>query len=84
MRSSPFQPEPIEVITADGLPARVLFRRKLQRVRGILNLWRIDDGWWRTPAARLYYSLELEGGGRITIFHDLIHDTWYRQNWTGS
>jgi hypothetical protein len=82
MRSSPFEPEFVEVITVDGLPSRVKFRRKMQKVQEILNLWRIDDGWWQKPVSRFYYFLELESGSRVTVFHDLIHDGWYRQNWS--
>ncbi len=81
---SPFESEPIDVITAaaDGKPSSVRFKKRLRRVHHIYNLWRIDDGWWRKPVARLYYSLELEGGARITVFRDLINGGWYKQNWT--
>ena len=51
-------------------------------MREILNLWRVDDGWWQKPVSRFYYFLELESGSRVTVFHDLIHDGWYRQNWS--
>jgi len=81
MRSSPFVPEPIEVIIVDGKPSRVKFRKKLQKVQEISNLWRIDDTWWQKPVARLYYTLVLENGSRITVFCDLLSGTWYRQNW---
>ena len=82
MRSSPFEPEPVEVSVAAGLPERVRFKGRLRKVTEVLNLWRIDDGWWQRPVARLYYFLELEGGSRITVFQDLTDGTWYRQNWT--
>ena len=74
-------PEPIEVIIVDGKPSRVKFRKKLQKVQEISNLWRIDDTWWQKPVARLYYTLVLENGSRITVFCDLLSGTWYRQNW---
>jgi len=82
MRSSPFDPEPIDVYTTDGLPVRVNFKKKIRKIREIADLWRIDDGWWSEPACRIYYVLELDGGSRVTVFHDLLHDKWYRQNWT--
>ena len=82
MKLSPFEPEPIEVIDVEGLPSSVKFRKRFQEVREILNLWRIDDGWWQKPVTRLYYFLELEGGSRMTVFHDLLSGQWYRQNWT--
>jgi hypothetical protein len=82
MKRSPFEPELVEVITAGGQPSCVTFKKRRQKVQEISNLWRIDDGWWQKPVARLYYALELEGGSRITVFHDLIGGKWYRQNWT--
>ena len=83
MKTSPFEPELIEVMLVNDRPSSVKLKKKLQKVMGIDNLWRIDDGWWRKPVARLYYSLELESGSRITLFHDLLSGQWYRQNWTG-
>jgi hypothetical protein len=29
---------------------------------------------------RLYFLLEFESGMRLTVFHDLEKDSWYRQN----
>jgi hypothetical protein len=81
MRSSPFDPELIEVIAVNGRPSHVNFKKRLQTVREISNLWRVDDGWWIRPVIRLYYTLELENGSRITVFYDLLSGTWYKQNW---
>ena len=82
MRLSPFDPEPIEVIVVDNSPSRVTYRKKLQRVKVISNLWRVDDGWWVKPVTRFYYTLELESGGMITVFRDQTSDRWYKQSWT--
>jgi hypothetical protein len=82
MKHFPFAPEFIDVITVNDRPSQVTLKKRVQRVQEITNLWRIDDGWWRKPVARLYYSLELESGARITVFRDLIGGEWYRQNWT--
>ena len=81
MRLSPFHPEPVDVFTADNLPVQVHFKRKMQKVQEIVNLWRVDDSWWARPASRLYYTLELDGGGKVTVFHDLLSNKWYKQNW---
>jgi hypothetical protein len=54
----------------------------MQKVQEITNVWRVDDSWWSRPASRMYYALELESGSRITVFHDLLSNKWYRQNWT--
>ena len=82
MKTSPFDPEPVEVVAVNGRPVRVTFRKKRQKVRGVVNIWRVDDTWWQTPVARMYYTLELESGSRITVFQELSGGTWYRQNWT--
>lgn len=81
MKRFPFQPEPIDVITVGNLPSRVVLKRRLRRVREVCNLWRIDDGWWFKPITRLYYTLDLDGGGRITVFRDIAEGRWYRQDW---
>lgn len=81
MKASPFNPEPVKIISEKGMPSQVYFKKRLRRVREISNLWRVDEGWWSTPVSRMYYVLELESGSRITIFHDLLHDRWYKQAW---
>ena len=82
MRSSPFDPESIEVIVIDSKPSRVTYRKKLQKVKEVSNVWRVDDGWWAKPVTRFYYALELENGGMITVFQDQTNGRWYKQSWT--
>lgn len=82
MRPASFNPEPVDVFLSDNLPVRVHFKKKMQKVQEITNVWRVDDNWWSMPASRMYYALELDGGSRITLFHDLLSNKWYRQNWT--
>ncbi|NLT24691.1 MAG: hypothetical protein GXX82_16735 [Syntrophorhabdus sp.] len=82
MKISPFDPEPVEVIAVSGRPVQVTVRKKRQRARDIVNIWRVDDTWWQRPVARMYYTLELESGSRVTVFQDLSDGVWYRQNWT--
>jgi hypothetical protein len=57
----------------------MLWRGVFRRVRAIHDTWRIDDEWWRDEIARRYFALELEGGRRVTVFHDLVADTWFAQ-----
>ncbi len=78
---SPYDPEPIEVIAPTGTPKAVKYRRRLLQVKEVLNVWRIDDEWWRRPISRFYYSLEFTSGTRFTVFHDLVTNQWFRQNW---
>jgi hypothetical protein len=81
MRPSPFNPGPVDVFSSDNVPVRVYFKRKMQNVQEITNIWRVDDSWWSKPASRMYYALELDGGSRITVFRDLLSNKWYKQNW---
>lgn len=74
------QPTPIAVeATPQGEPKVVLWRGVYRRVVAVHDRWRIDDEWWRDEISRRYHVVELEGGRRITIFHDLIGDAWYAQ-----
>ena len=47
------------------------------------DIWKINDEWWRGPdeeIERLYFSLTLENGQHVTVFHDLARRTWRRQS----
>jgi len=73
-------PQPIAVeASLQGDPQAVVWRGTYRRVQAIRERWRIDDEWWRDEIARRYFVVELEGGRRITVFHDLVRDTWYSQ-----
>ena len=51
-----------------------------RKVSEVLDIWRIDDEWWRkTPIARVYYRVVMEDDRSVTVFHDLATGTWYRQ-----
>jgi hypothetical protein len=80
---SPYDPEPIQVVTPgpDRKPVSVLVKKRRLSVSRVLNIWRIDEEWWRKPISRLYFLLELQNGMRLTVFHDLEQGGWYRQNW---
>ena len=52
------------------------------KVTGIEDLWKVNDEWWRGPEeeiARLYYVIRLENSQQITVYLDLIANSWYRQ-----
>ncbi len=80
--ASPYTPERIEIAAQEGRPFVVRLKKRPVLVKEIVNMWRIDEEWWRKPISRLYFSLELENGARVTVFRDLLGGTWYRQNWT--
>ncbi len=73
-------PRPVAVeADPSGQPVRVLWQGRLLPVVAIHDRWRIDDEWWREEIARRYFLVELQGGRRLTLFHDLVHDVWYEQ-----
>ncbi len=80
-KTSPYTPEPIDVTVRDGKPVMVRIKKRRLLVKEIINVWRIDEEWWRTPISRFYFLLEMESGMRVTLFHDLEDGGWYRQNW---
>ncbi len=76
------EPQPAAVeATSRGLPKAMLWRGAYRRVLAIHDTWRIDDEWWREEIARRYFVIELEGGRRLTVYHDLVRDTWYEQGY---
>ena len=51
-------------------------------VEEVLQLWRIDDEWWRPrPVSRLYYSLLLADGRMLTAYRDLVSGRWWTQRY---
>jgi hypothetical protein len=47
--------------------------------------WRIDQHWWRPSGegaiSRIYFRVAPDGGPPLTIYHDLIGDQWFRQEY---
>ena len=76
-------PMPIEVaIGADGRPHTVVRGGRLESraVSAIQDRWRIDDEWWREHAvSRMYYALLLDDGSLLSVYHDLLANTWHEQ-----
>lgn len=74
------QPVPAAVeATPRGLPKAMLWRGVYRTVAAVHDTWRIDDEWWRDAISRRYFAVELDGGARVTIYHDLARDAWYAQ-----
>ena len=54
----------------------------MQSVAAVQDRWRIDDEWWRERSvSRLYCQVQLESGRVLTLYHDLIGDTWWEQQY---
>lgn len=43
----------------------------------------MDEGWWREPAIRMYWELDLVDGRREIVFHDPVGDAWFKQAYPG-
>ncbi len=77
-------PRPLAVVADEHLEPRAVVVRGVYRpVAAIHDSWRIDDEWWRAEVARRYFVLELQGGRRLTAYHDLVADLWYAQSYDG-
>lgn len=49
------------------------------RIAEVLEVWRIDDEWWRAPITRRYVDVVLEGGAHVVLFEDLQTAEWFVQ-----
>jgi hypothetical protein len=54
-------------------------RPSMDRIADILDVWRIDDEWWRTPITRRYVDVVLESGAHVVLFEDLHTGAWFVQ-----
>ena len=69
-------------LDANGQPGAVRRSKNKdggQTVEDILDVWRIDDEWWRRPIARRYFEVLLDGGKRVVLFEDLPTGEWFIQ-----
>ena len=69
-------------LDTNGQPAAVRRSKNkggCQVVESILDVWRIDDEWWRRPIARRYFEVLLDGGKRSVVFEDLQTGEWFLQ-----
>ena len=81
-------PRPVSVeLNVDGMPTKV-WRSKdngggqeenAAVVETVLEMWRIDDEWWRQLISRRYFAVILEGGARVVLFEDLVTHEWFMQ-----
>lgn len=77
-------------LLADGAPAKVWRsnsngvgqdgqEENAAVVETVLEMWRIDDEWWRQLISRRYFAVLLEGGTRVVLFEDLVTHEWFMQ-----
>ncbi|MFQ5551603.1 MAG: hypothetical protein ACE5FJ_10250 [Gemmatimonadales bacterium] len=74
-------PRPISVeLDNKQLPVRIVDDRGGKReVVRVLEVWRVDDEWWRSKIARRYIEAIMDNGSRITLFEDQISGQWFEQ-----
>ena len=84
-------PRPMSVeLNDDGVPKKVWRSRDnggghggqeetAAVVEAVLEMWRIDDEWWRQLISRRYFAVILEGGGRVVVFENLVTHEWFIQ-----
>lgn len=62
----------------DGLvPRWVVWRGRQRRVAALVEEWRVVDEWWREEICRHYFTVTLDDGRQITLFHDVLADNWW-------
>jgi len=76
------QPRPLTVEADEsGLPRWIGAGDGQRRITEFVDVWRIDDEWWRTEISRRYFLVVSEDGVTRTIFQDLIGEGWYEQQY---
>ena len=80
-------PVAVQVVNApDGQPISIAETRKgraiTSRVDHVIDLWELEDEWWR-PASirRRYFRLLMNTGCVMTIFKDISSEEWFRQEY---
>ncbi len=76
---------PIPIVVEPDAAGRPLAVRRARwaearRVEAIADSWRIDDEWWRKRViARMYFTVMFDDAASLTVYHDLVADTWFEQ-----
>jgi len=48
-------------------------------VESIIEIWHVDDEWWREPISRRCVEVILEGGKHVVLYQDLTTSDWFVQ-----
>ena len=75
------RPRPLRVeADGQGRPIAVYLSGRRYGVEAVLEVWRIDDEWWRErPVSRVYFGLALEDGRTVTVYRDIVTGRWASQ-----
>lgn len=67
--------------TASGEPVALHVSGRRIGIESVLDVWRVEDEWWRErPVSRMYYRVLLEGGWVVDLYRALGSGRWYRQS----
>jgi len=74
------RPRQINVDAEENAPIAVHLSGRRIAVEAVVEIWRIDDEWWRDrPISRLYWRVALEDGRVVDVYRDLASGKWWRQ-----
>lgn len=75
------RPRPLRVETGeDDRPIAISLSNGRFAVEEVLEIWRIDDEWWRRrPLSRVYYRVLLEDGRTVVVYRDEASGRWWKQ-----
>ena len=48
-------------------------------VESIIEIWHVDDEWWREPISRRCVEVILEAGKHVVLYEDLTTSEWFMQ-----
>lgn len=73
--------EPVLIrVMADGPTPRAIIEQASQDlVEEVLDMWIVQDEWWRQEIDRQYFAVLLQSGRLRTIYHDRVTNAWYEQ-----
>jgi hypothetical protein len=78
------QPRPVTVeLDRKQLPLSITDENNSHDVIRILEVWRVDDEWWRKPVGRRYVEVILDNGSRQVLFEDIGSGEWFVQGGVG-
>ncbi len=72
------QPRPVTVeLDRKQLPLSLTEEGRAHEIIRILEVWRVDDEWWRKPLGRRYVEVILDNGNRQVLFEDIKTGEWF-------
>ena len=64
-------------VDGDGVPTHLESAAGWQPVTRVLNRWRIDCDWWRSPISREYWRLLIDDDLALECFYNRASAEWF-------